>query len=155
MTTLPLTMCITNMRPEYAKYFHSLGLGKQRELCVLSKCLEFRNMIASQIPIKSFPKWILRQFLNVSSQVLLKRIAIVLKDAQLEVPIFQGDQNVQHQPASGLFPPWHASRPYDYTRWKPLSGPPSSQPGTPDWKGTKGLPSSARLLQPLRAVSSC
>ena len=39
--TLPLTMCITNTRPEYAKYFHSLGVGKQRELCVLSKCLTF------------------------------------------------------------------------------------------------------------------
>ena len=40
-TTLPLTTCITNMRPVYAKYFHSLGVGKQRELCVLSKSLEF------------------------------------------------------------------------------------------------------------------
>ena len=36
-TTLPLTMCITNTRPEYAKFFHRLGVGKQRELCVLSK----------------------------------------------------------------------------------------------------------------------
>ena len=54
--TLPLTMCITNMRPEYAKYFVSLGVGKQRELCVLSKCLEYQNMIVSQISIKSIPK---------------------------------------------------------------------------------------------------
>ena len=68
--TLPLTTCITNTRPEYAKYFVSLGVGKQQELCVLSKCLEYRNMIASQIPIESFPKWIPWQYLQVSSQVL-------------------------------------------------------------------------------------
>ena len=61
-------------------------------------------MIASQIPIKNIPKWIPRQFLNVNSQVLLNRIAIALKDAQPEVPVFQGTQNVQHQPASGLNP---------------------------------------------------
>ena len=71
--TLPLTTCYTNTHPEYAKYFVSLGAGKQRELCVLSKCLEYRNMIASQVPIKSFPKWIPRQFLQVSSQVLFTK----------------------------------------------------------------------------------
>ena len=40
LTTLPLTTCITKTRPEYAKYFQSLGVGKQRELCVLSKSIK-------------------------------------------------------------------------------------------------------------------
>ena len=92
------------MRPEYAKYFQVIGMGKKRELCVLSKVLTMRDMIVSQQPIKHIPKWIPRQFLNVSSQVLLDRIAILLRDAQPEEPVFQGNQNAQHQPASGLSP---------------------------------------------------
>ena len=40
----------------------------------------------------------------MNSQVLLKRIAIVLKDTQPEVPIFSGTQNVQNQPTSGFHP---------------------------------------------------
>ena len=38
--TLPLSTCYTNTRPEYAKYFVNLGVGKVRELCVLSRSLE-------------------------------------------------------------------------------------------------------------------
>ena len=102
--TLPLSTCYTNTRPEYAKYFVNLGVGKIRELCVLSRSLEFRNSIAQQVAVKSLPKWIPRQYIQVSSQVLLKRIAIVLKDTQPEVPIFSGTQNVQNQPTSGLNP---------------------------------------------------
>ena len=116
--TLPLTTCYTNTRPEYAKFFVSLGAGKQRELCVLSKCLDYRNMIASQVSVKSFPKWIPRQFLQVSSQVLLQRIAIVIKDAQPEVPIFQGKQNVKHQPMSGIPPHRTSHGPTLYSFYK-------------------------------------
>ena len=103
-TTLPLSMYYTNTRPEYAKFFVNLGVGKIRELCVLSRCLDFRNTIASQVSVKSFPKWIPRQYIQVNSQVLLQRIAIVLKDTQPEVPIFSGTQNVQNQPTSGFHP---------------------------------------------------
>ena len=80
--TLPLSTCITNTRPEYAKYFHGIGMGKKRELCVLSKVLTMQDMIASQQPVlpKHIPKWIPRQFLSVSSQVLLNRITILLRD---------------------------------------------------------------------------
>ena len=73
-------------------------------MCVLSQYLEFGNTIASQVAVKSLPKWIPRQYIQVNSQVLLKRIAIVLKDTQPEVPVFSGTQNVQNQPTSGFHP---------------------------------------------------
>ena len=97
--TLPLSTCYTNTRPEYAKYFVNLGVGKVRELCVLSRSLELRNSAASGVAIKTIPKWIPRQYIHVNSQVLLERIAIVLKDTQPEAPIFSSDlgtQNVQN-----------------------------------------------------------
>ena len=71
---------------------------------MLLKVLTMRDNIASQQPIKHISKWIPRQFLNVSSQVLLNRIAIFPRDAQPEEPVFQGNQNTQHQPASGISP---------------------------------------------------
>ena len=40
----------------------------------------------------------------MSAQILLQRIAIVIKDAQPEVPIFHGEKNVQNQPTSGIPP---------------------------------------------------
>ena len=66
--------------------FVNLGMGKIHEICVLSRNLEFRNSIASLT--KPLPKWITRQFIQVSSETLLKGIRIVLKDTQPEVPIF-------------------------------------------------------------------
>ena len=71
---------------------------------MLSKCLTIRNMIASSQPVlpKDIPKWIQRQFLSVSSPVLLSRIRILLRDVQPVDPIFSGDQNNQNQPMSGF-----------------------------------------------------
>ena len=105
--TLPLSVCYSNTRPQYARYFINLGMGKIRELCVLSRTLDFRNSVASAESLKPLPKWIPRKFIQVNSETLLKRIRIVLKDTQPEVPIFNsvsGNQNVQNQPPSGLSP---------------------------------------------------
>ena len=74
--TLPLTTCYSSTRPEYARYFVNLGVGKIREICVLSRSLEFRNSVATVESVKSLPKWIPRQYIQVSSEVLLKRIRI-------------------------------------------------------------------------------
>ena len=106
--SLSLAMCYSNTKPHYARYFVNLGLSKIRELCVLSRSLELRSSVTSGESIMPIPKWIPRKFIQVSSEVLLQRIMLLLADVQPEEPLFNnlvsGNQNVQNQPPSGVSP---------------------------------------------------
>ena len=58
--------------------FRGIGIVKKHELFVLSKCLSLRNTMAlgQQDHPKDIPKWIPKQFLPVTAQVLLERAGI-------------------------------------------------------------------------------
>ena len=51
---------------------------------------------------EDIPKWIPKQFLSVTAQVLLDRAAILIRDVQPENPVISGDQNPENQPAYGF-----------------------------------------------------
>ena len=104
--TLSLAKCITGTRPEYVRYYHGIGIGKKKELLVWSKCLSIRNMMANsqQVQPKDNPKWIPKQFLSVTTQVLIDRIKSFIGNVQPKNTVFAGNKNTQNQLMSG-FPP--------------------------------------------------
>ena len=107
--TLSLAKCITGTRPEYVRYYHGIGIGKKKELLVWSKCLSIRNMMANsqQVQPKNIPKWIPKQFLSVTTQVLFNWESSAKKYSFCR-------QQKYPKPANVWFStPWNVSGPYE------------------------------------------